>query len=173
MEGYRINYYCDVTCFICNCAVAYTDIKAVGYDVYNSATKHPLANAANITLKALNIGSYTEFGFYLTVLQTNIGVSTNKVILVELIGWTSGYGDPFPYTDPAVSNHQIECQCYTNLGTLDLRTAVSYTTPNCYRRQPIGGYLNYAITVDVAASVNHDLTCFFPEFQVPSLAFRA
>lgn len=174
IEAYRVNYWacCCFWCYDCTCSTWYTEGKAVGYDVYNSATLHPLANAANITLKALNSGAYTEFGFYLTVLQTNIGVSTNKILLIELIGWGSGSPDPFQYTDQTIDNHLVECQCYTNLGTLDLRTAVAYSTPNCYRRKPQGGYLNYAITVDVSASVNHDLTCFFPDFVVPSFAFN-
>lgn len=46
---------------------------------------------------------------------------------------------------------------------------MGYSTPNCIRRQPQPGFSNYAITVDVPASVNHDLTCFFPQLLVPSL----
>jgi hypothetical protein len=99
-----------------------------------------------------------------------MGLPYNKILLIELVGASS---DPFQYSDQTVPNYQIECQCYTNIGPLDLRTVVLYSQPNCIRRQPQGNFLNYAITVDISASVNYDLTCFFPEFTVPMSAFNA
>lgn len=89
---------------------------------------------------------------------------------MELVGYTNAYPDPFQYSDQAIPNDVIACQCYTNLGLLDLRTAVSYDEPKCVRRKPQGNYANYAVTIDISASINHDLTCFFPEFTVPNMA---
>lgn len=87
-----------------------------------------------------------------------------------MVGLTNAYPDPFQYSDQSIANDVVSCQCYTNLGSLDLRTAVSYQEPKCVRRKPQGSYSNYAVTIGISASINHDLTCFFPEFTVPNMA---
>lgn len=66
IEDYRTDTWpCTCCCDIygysysCTCYAYYNEGRGSAYDVYNSATLHPLANSATLTLRAANIGKKT------------------------------------------------------------------------------------------------------------------
>lgn len=66
VEDYRTDTWSGYCCtdiygdpYICTCYAYYNEGRGSEYDVYNSATKHPLANTATLTLRAANVGSKT------------------------------------------------------------------------------------------------------------------
>lgn len=140
-----------------------------GIQVINTAVPPTLATSATIATTANNRGGTVELSFYLSNLVTNIGTSSNKILLVDFVGssgWSAGANDPFSSystTDPVFL---IECQCYSGVGPLTLSSTTPFSSVRCYRRLPQSPQNSFAISVEVTVPATQDVTCYFPEFKI-------